>query len=262
MAQAVRTSWAVTLSVWRALVLREAVARLFSSRVSFIWLVGEPVAHVMYLIFIYTRVKVHKIAGLDAALWLMVGIIAYYQFRKVSNQVISATKDNRALFAYRQVKPIDTIFARAYLELVLSALVLFILILLNALQGHSFAPDYPLTLLGALFALWLLGLGFGMCMVAFFAIAPDARHFYTMMMRPMYLISGVLFPIGTLPHDARVLFLLNPVACGLEMARESLSSSYAGIPELDPWYLYEFAFTVFLIGIALNRLLERRIAER
>ena len=259
-AQAVRTSWAVTLSVWRALILREAVSRLFASRISFVWLFGEPVVHVSYLIFIYTRIRVHSIGGVDAAIWLLIGILGYYQFRKISDHVIAAPEKNRALFAYRQVKPIDAALARAILEGFLGILVLIVLLFLNSLQGHQFAPDDPLGLISALFGLWLLGLGFGLCMTSLFAVVRESRHFYVMAMRPMYLLSGVLFPISPLPHEARAIFMLNPVASGLEMARKSLSSAYVAPPELDPNYLYEFALICFFIGLATNRMVEKRIA--
>ena len=260
MTQAVRSSWAVSLSVWRALVLREAVSRLFSSRISFVWLFGEPVVHVMYLIFIYTRIRVHTIGGVDSAIWLLVGILGYYQFRKISDHVISAPEMNRALFAYRQVKPIDAAFARAFLEGFLGLMVLIVLLFVNSLQGHQFAPDDMFGLISALFGLWLLGFGFGLCMTSLFAIVRDSKHFYVMAMRPMYLLSGVLFPISPLPHEARAIFMLNPVASGLEMARKSLSATYVAPPELDSSYLYEFALICFFIGLATNRMLEKRIA--
>ena len=111
-----RSHLAVTLGVWRALILREAEAKLFASRVSWIWVLLEPVLHVGYLIVLYSMIRVRKVGDLDTAMWLMVGLQAYFMFRKTADRVTSAATDNSALYAYRQVKPIDTLIARSFLE--------------------------------------------------------------------------------------------------------------------------------------------------
>lgn len=108
-----RSSLAVTLSVWRALMLREALSRLFATRISWAWLLFEPVFHVAYLLLLYGAAHVHSIGNLDTPIWIMVGIQAYFLFRKTADQVAGAAADNGALFAYRQVRPIDTLIARA-----------------------------------------------------------------------------------------------------------------------------------------------------
>src|SRR3546814_2028028 len=47
----------VTLSVWKALLLREALARLFSGRASWFWLIAEPILHMA--MFGYIRSEEH-----------------------------------------------------------------------------------------------------------------------------------------------------------------------------------------------------------
>ncbi|RYY95159.1 MAG: ABC transporter, partial [Comamonadaceae bacterium] len=124
-----RSSWSISMSVWKALFLREALSRLFASRTSWFWLFAEPVLHVSYLMFMFTVIRVRSVGGIEAGIFVLVGLIAFFLFRRVGTQVANAIAPNRALFAYRQVKPIDSLLVRGVLEamllLVIGGLLLF-----------------------------------------------------------------------------------------------------------------------------------------
>lgn len=45
----VRSPASITWAVWKALFLREAVARLFAGRAAWMWILVEPVMHMGYL---------------------------------------------------------------------------------------------------------------------------------------------------------------------------------------------------------------------
>ena len=65
-----RSPWQVMWSVWTALFLREALARLFSSRGAWAWLLLEPIFHIAYLVIIFTMIRVHSVSGFDTGLWI------------------------------------------------------------------------------------------------------------------------------------------------------------------------------------------------
>jgi capsular polysaccharide transport system permease protein len=67
-AESVRSSLIVTFSVLRALFLREAVQRLFNKRVAWLWLLAEPIVHIVFLLFIFTVVRLRSIGGIDTAI--------------------------------------------------------------------------------------------------------------------------------------------------------------------------------------------------
>jgi hypothetical protein len=126
------------------------------------WVLLEPVLHVGYLIVLYSVIRVRTVGDLDTAMWLMVGLQAYFIFRKTADRVSTAANENSALYAYRQVKPIDTLFARALLEGAMNLLATTLLAALLLMMGHVLYPDFPLGLLQALFGMWMLGIGLGM----------------------------------------------------------------------------------------------------
>lgn len=84
-----RSPLVITLSVWKALLLREALSRLFSGRAVWFWLVAEPVFHVSYMLVIFTVIRVSKVGGIDTAVWLMVGFLAFFMFRNTGTQVMN-----------------------------------------------------------------------------------------------------------------------------------------------------------------------------
>lgn len=257
-----RPPLAVTLSVWRALLLREAVARLFATRIAWAWTLLEPVAHVAYLLVLYGAVQVHAIGNLDTAVWLATGIQGYFLFRKTADHVATAPAENSALFAYRQVKPVDALVARTLLEgawwLVVSALLWALL----ALAGHGFLPHRPLGMIGAAAALWLLGLGLAMIAAAATALMRETRVVLAIVLRPLPLFSGMMVPLGVLPADWRGRLMGNPVAHGLELLRAGLDAGYAPAPETDPGYLAAWTLALLLLGLALQLRLAHKVAAR
>lgn len=248
-----RSSLAITLSVWRALFLRESLARLFASRAAWVWVFTEPAFHIAYLMFIFTVVRVRTVGGIDPALWIMVGLLGFFTFRRTGIQVQNGLTANRALFAYRQVKPVDAVLVRAGLEGFLMVIISFLLLVGAALVGYGVMPADPLAVLEAFFALWLVGLGFGLLTSVVFELVAEMGQIIKLIMTPMYLISGVIFPLVSVPQPYREWLMFNPVAHGLEAARLGFAPYYHAVPELSLSYLYGFALVTIFFGLTLHR---------
>ena len=122
MTEPVRSPMAVTWSVWRALLLRESLDRLFDMRAAWFWLLMEPVLHISFITFIFTVIRLRTVGGIDSSIWIVVGMLAFFTFRRTAIQVMYAVDSNKPLFAYRQVQPFDTSVARGVLEAFLMVL--------------------------------------------------------------------------------------------------------------------------------------------
>ena len=248
-----RTPLAITLSVWKALFLREALSRAFTGRAAWFWLIAEPVLHVAFLMLIFATARIQSVGGIDMAIWLMVGLLAFFMFRRTGMQVMNAVDSNQALFAYRQVKPVDSALVRAGLEGFLMAIIIMILLAGAALSGLSVSAADPLGVINAFLGIWLFGLGFGLVMSVAIELVPELSRIIHLIMMPLYIISGVMFPISAVPQPYRDWLLLNPVAHGLEAARLGFSLHYHSVPELSVVYLHGFALVSVFLGLALYR---------
>lgn len=248
-----RPSLLITLSVWRALFLREALARLFSGRATWFWLVAEPVFSVAIMLFIFTVIRVRTVGGIDTMLWLMVGMLGFFMFRRTGTQAQNAISANRTLFTYRQVLPVDTALVRAALEALLMVAVAGVLLIGAALLGHSVVPANPLAVLEAFLGLWLAGLGFGLVTSVVIELVPELGKVLKLVMAPLMILSGVMIPISAVPQPYQGWLMLNPVAHGLEAARLGFAPYYHAVPELSVAYLYAFALVCIFFGLALYR---------
>lgn len=252
MSATARSSIAVTYSTWKALLLRETVNRIAARRAAWVWILMEPLAHVAFMMFMFTVVRVHTIGGIDAIIWLMLGMVSFFTFRRTGTQCMNAISANKALFTYRQVRPVDTVLVRAVTEGVLMLLVTVILFLGLGLAGHNILPADPMTLLVSLFGLWLTGLGFGLMTSVAIELVPEIAKVLNIVMMPLYFMSGVVAQVGAVPQPYRGWLLLNPVAHGLEASRLAFAPYYHAIPELSVSYLYFCALVMVFFGLALH----------
>jgi capsular polysaccharide transport system permease protein len=247
-----RSSPAVVYSVWRALFLREALHRFFNTRSAWVWLFLEPVVHIAFLMFIFTAVRMRVVVGIDTAVWVMVGLLSFFMFRRTATRAMTAVEANRGLFAYRQLMPVDTVLVRAALEGFLMLLVSLGLLAGGAAYGLQLVPADPLLVLVALSGLWVLGVGFALVTSVVTELVPEAGEVIAMLMIPLYFISGVIFPLSRVPQPYQDWLLLNPIAHGLEAARLGFAPYYQAISSLSVSYLYGCALALVFFGLALQ----------
>jgi capsular polysaccharide transport system permease protein len=256
---AARTPTSITLAVWKALFLREAINRLRTGRAAWLWLLLEPVIYIVSLMIIFTVIRMHAVGGIDSAVWVMVGMLAFFMFNRTATRSMNAITANRALFTYRQVKPVDTVLVRVSLEGFLMILVTIILFSGAGLFGLAINPVDPLVVLEAFFGLWIVGAAFGLIASVAIELIPEAAKVIEFTSKPVYFLSGAIFPIAMVPPQYREWLLLNPVAHGLEAARLGFAPHYHAVPELSITYLYGFGLTALFLGFALHHRFARKL---
>jgi capsular polysaccharide transport system permease protein len=255
-----RSAWAVTLAVWKAMFLRESLARLFGSRAAWVWALAEPAVHIGYMMVVMGAIRVTHIGGIHTTLWIGIGFLAFFMFRRTGAEGMDAVGDNSALFAYRQVKPVDGVLVRAGLEGFLMVVIGLLVAVAVALSGISVWPDDPLMVAQAFAGLWLVGVGFGLVTSVIKEMVPELGKVIRFFLRPLYLLSGIMFPLSMVPLPYREWLMWNPVAHGIEAARKGFADYYHAVPELSLSYLYAFALVSIFLGLALHRRFQQRLS--
>ena len=262
MAEPYRSSLNITLSVWRALFLREALTRISGARARWFWIIAEPLAHMAFMAFILAGLRHRVIAGTDAYVWVVVGLATFFLFRRSGVQAMWAIDDNKAMFVYRQVRPVDTVIVRAALDGFLNLLIGLVALAVLALLGHNVVPDNPLLVIAAVLGIWLLGLGFGLMASVPTVLIQESNVFLSFSMTPLYLASGVILPINLVPYPYQQWLAYNPLVHALEAARLGFSSGYHVIAGLDLIYVYAWALVMIFIGLVLQvRFSERLVSQ-
>lgn len=251
-----------TFHVWKALFLREVLSRLFGGRASWFWLLAEPVFHVSYVTVLFSVVRVRQVGGIHTALWVACGMLTFFMFRRVGVQSSNALSANQVLFSYRQVKPVDTVLVRAFVEGFIMLFVMASMLLLLYLFGVPLVPKDPLTVAKSLFGMGIIGLGYGLLSSVLKKLVPETGRILNFVMMPMYLVSGVIFPISMVPQPYREWLMFNPVAHGLEATRLGFAPYYHAVPELSIPYLYFWALGLLFLGLALHRCYAQRLVTQ
>lgn len=248
-----RSTFSITFDVWRAIFLREALDRLFGMRAAWLWLLVEPIFHIGFIAVVWSLIRRHVASGMDVAVWIIIGMLAFFLFRRTGIQVMYAIDCNRPFFVYRQVKPFDTAIVRGALEAFLMAIISMVILLIAALLGHSVVPNDPLLAMIALAGLWLLGLGYGLLASVLMKLVPESEHILNILMLPLYLISGVIWPISSIPEPYRSALMLNPIVHGLEAVRHGFLPHYHEVTGASLGYVYATALISIFFGLMLYR---------
>jgi capsular polysaccharide transport system permease protein len=256
-----RSSWQITWSVWRALFIREAVSRLYHRRAAWAWLLLEPAGHIGFFIFLFSVTGVHSVGGMSAALWVVVGQLSFFMFRRPMNISMAAVAMAKPLFTYRQVKPVDAVIIRAVAEGLLMLVISLVILFVVALLGIPVWPDNLIMVLGALFALWLFGMGVGMILSVLREFVRETEDLVNLAMIPVYFFSGLFFPVAAVPQPYRDLVVFNPVAHGVDALRLGFTGHYQSFNGLDLLYVYLVALSCLFIGLVLHRIYQTRLIQ-
>lgn len=257
-----RSSASITWAVWRALFLREAVARLSAGRGAWVWILLEPVVHIVFLLVAFGFVLQRVISGIDGGLFITTGVLGFILARNAATRPKDAISANSTLLTYRQVLPVDTVLVRALLEAVLflaSALFLFGGL---GLMGYDVIPHDFLQVMLAFAALWLAGIGLGLIFSVTSELYPQSGKIVGLLFRPLYFLSGIMYPASAIPPQYHSWFLMNPFVHGIESVRTGFFPQYHTILGVSVGYLLGFAIFTVCMGLALHvRYATRLVAQ-
>lgn len=255
-----RTPFQIMKDVLFALVLREYLTRFGSRRMGAFWEVFEPMAHIGGIMFIFTVIRARSVPGMDAPLFLLTGMIPFFLMRNIIFKLMDAIEANKALFSYPNIKIFDTYVARVLVELSISTSVYLIFIFIF---GFWFEYDilvaYPLEWLFALLISILFALSLGVIFSVLTVVMPNLKSFVRILFLPLYLMSGVIFPLWIIPEKYLPWVLWNPIAHIISNIREAVFLNYPHIPGVSQSYPLIWTVAVLFVGLGLYRLRRERL---
>lgn len=254
-----RSPLAVTASVGRALFLRELMTRLAAGRAAWLWLLLEPLAHIVFLMLLFSTLRSRLIVGADFAEFLALGVLGFFAFRNTAQRSMEAIGANSALFAYRQILPVDTVAVRILLEGALAAAVTLILFAGIDLFGTMSTVADPLGVLTGFLGLWGFGAGIGLVLSVAQVLLPELARTVKLLFTPLYFVSGVMFSPHVLPAQAQTWMAYNPIVHGLEAMRGAYFQGYVPIPAIKLGYLYFWDVMIIVLGLMLHQRYRRRL---
>ena len=253
----------IFLSVLNALFLREMGMRMTTGKAGLFWTFFEPFAQVS--IFVLIRVAIVGVSGqttaYDMGVFMASGFIAFNMFKNILSSSSGAFTANKGLFAYKQVKPIDTIISRILVEMFLTGIIVLLFLFVGFLFGYPIRPEN--LLLMAAGYLWLVIFSFGIGLIVGIGntFYVSIGKFVSIISFLLLIGSAVFFPLESLPPAAQEILLYNPLVHFMEMIHGAylyeLDDRY-----VDYIYMLEWTVVPLFVGLWLYIYLEKRIISK
>lgn len=250
-----RSGFEVQQATVKALFLREIRTRFGKYRLGYLWALLEPSSHLLIMMAIFGFVMHRTMPDISFPVFLLNGLIPYFIFSNISTRSVDAIEANQGLFNYRPVKPIDTIIARAILESLIYVIVYVILMTIVGLLGENFSIINLLKLICSWVLLIIFSCGVGLIFMVLGNRIPEGVKFLPVILKPLYFISGIMFPLHAIPKQYWSLILWNPIIHAVELSRESVVPGYVS-EGVSLGYLSICALASIFIGLTCYRRFE------
>ncbi len=251
---AARSHFQIQRDVIYALLLQDLTSRFGKSRGGFMWVLVEPIAHLLVPMFIFGFIRQGLVPGVEYPVFLVYGFLPFLLFKSVCLQIVNGVNAAQGLLSYRQVQLMDVFIAKTMAYAVIQAVVFAIVLTGLAMFGYDVLPPHPVEFAAVLALTIILAFGLGLVLAAFASLVPDARQVIQVMFMPLYFASGILFPVARFPDEWIRWLAVNPVLHLVELTRAMALDGYEPMKYLSITYLVVLALTSVVIGLMLYRL--------
>jgi len=250
----------IQLRVIGALVLREMATRFGRSFGGYAWAIIEPAGFVAILSLAFSQIAHRPPLGESFAFYFATGYLAFHFYSDISGMTSQAVRVNLPLMSFPRVTPLDAIAARFLLQLITVLTVFIIMISAIAVVEHpQISLDLGMIFLSILLAS-TLGLAVGVVNCVLFAALPAWERLFTIINRPMFIISGVFFNMESLPRAAQDILWFNPLIHIVALMRKGFYSTYGG-GFISVSFVLSLVLGLGFLGLLLLRALKSKVIE-
>ncbi len=258
-----KTSFLQSLAIQRrvisALLLREILTRYGRHNIGFLWLFIEPMFFSIGITILWTYMSFSK-GTIPIAGFALTGYSALVLWRNTVNKMTGAASSNKGLLYHQQVKILDIVLARTFLEFASVTISFVILTIVFQQLGLMEMPLDPLAaLIGWFYLMWFV-LGTGMIAAYLGTISEVFDRVWHVLLYLTLPFTGAFSMVAWLPPEAQNILLWSPMANAVEMLREG----YFG-PGIQAMYSVQYLVivnsAVTLLGLLLVRKIRRGLDD-
>lgn len=241
-----------------ALMIREMATRYGRSPGGYIWALIEPMGMIFIMAIGFSLMLRSPPLGNSFILFYATGYLPYTLHQSLSKSIARSISFSRALLMYPAVTWVDAMLARFVLNALTGILVtLCICAALLAVTDTRVALDGGPILMSFGLAC-LLGLSVGVFNCAVGGIFPVWKQFWSIVTRPLVLMSGVIFMYEDIPGNAREILWYNPLVHVTASMRDGFYPTYN--PDyISVTYCVLFSLVFLFIGVVLMARFHRDI---
>lgn len=235
-----------------ALVLREMATSYGRSPGGYIWAVLEPVAGIALLSAVFSLMFHAPALGINFPLFYATGMVPFVTFSSVSAKLAQSINFSKPLLAYPSVTFLDAILARFILNMLTEIMVAYLVFTGILLIFETRVLIDLLVIAEALLLAGALALGVGTLNCFLFTRFAIWQQAWSILMRPMFIISCVFMVFNSLPEFLRNWLWYNPLVHIVGLMRRGFYSSYDA-PYVSQGYVLGFSAICLVLGLIFLR---------
>jgi capsular polysaccharide transport system permease protein len=237
----------IWLDVIYAIFLREVKSQS-SDKFGIAWSVISPVIFIFMLSYLRGRMDGGDAHGIPTFFFMTYGLIFVQFFLGLVASTSTGIKKHKPLYAFRQVQPISSILAITILESLIKVFVILVVGVICFILQFDIHISDPLSLLLILFKVAILSMSIGVIFALATCYVPEVDKIRSLIMRPMFFISGIFFSLQDIPPEYWPYLTWNPLLHAVELARYAAYHQYGDTGVSN---VYLNLFTLSSLGLAL-----------
>jgi len=245
-------------SLLKNLVARDFKVNYYGHILGYFWSLLEPLAltAIFYLVFIILRGDSDTLLPL----YIMIGILIFNAFSHTTSSCTGCLVSNSSLIQQvyfpREIFP-TAISGFRLITLCLSILIVFPYMVYESIQPTIYMFLLPVSIISTL----IFAQGIGMMMASIQVRIRDVKQVVDLILRAAFFLSGVFFGAEHIPPEHLDLFLLNPIAVFIEMARSAIFGDMGLLTWMQIFRSIGIAIFVFFLGSTIFVKSERKAVK-
>ncbi len=221
------------------------------------WTLAEPICHLLVFTLLWSQIRNRTVADVEYPVFVLIALSPFLLYRNIALRLMDSLRENRSLFGYKQIKPLDTYVARMIVETCLSITVYAILVFLFAWFGYDMRVSNPLEWVAVLTLGLVFSFGLGMLLALITHAMPSLKSVIRLAFLPLFFISGVMIPASYLPQWLMPYLIYNPFLHLTELIRFEVVPYYQTVDGISARYVIEWA--TILVFVSLGGYRARRL---
>lgn len=235
-----------------ALILREMATTYGRTAGGYLWAVVEPIAAVTLLSLTFSIAFNKPPLGRDFVLFYATGYLPFMLYSDLAQKIGVALRFSRPLLAYPAVTWMDAVLARFILNTVTHLVVIFLVLAGIYIHAGSPVSIQVMRLAEGLVLAASLGLSVGTLNTFLFEMFPVWERLWSILNRPLFIISGVLFLPELVPMPFADWLWFNPLMHVIAIVRAGIYPTYdANFAE--PAYVLAVSGICLIFGLIFLR---------
>ena len=244
-----------------ALMLREMATTNSRSAGGYIWAILEPVAGILLLTAIFSAAFRTPPLGVNFPIFYATGLVPFTLYVSISSKMAASLQFSKALLAYPTVTFFDALAARFLVNLITQIMAAYLIFTFILVIYDTRTILDLLRIIEAFVMAGVLAAGIGMMNCYLFSVFPLWQQFWSIINRPLFIISCIFFTFETVPQPYRDYLWYNPLVHVIGMSRSGFYSTYEAT-YVSRLYIYGLGFGLMLLGLLFLRRFYRDLIDR